>query len=1441
MTKLGIDLGSSSLGWAIRDDEQITKKGVITFSSGMLKGQGGYSSPTHDRREARSKRNLIRARKYRKWELLKILCQDEEFVPLDIKELELWSKYKKGETRKFPENEKFLKWLACDFTYEGGINYKNPYELRVKALDERLSKHELGRALYHIVQRRGYKDIGESDKETETQIKRREEKGFQEALDRDRNRTIAEALKNDFLDKGKRARNEYPYRDEYQKELELICQSQGYNISKDNKYGYHDPFVLSLWEAIIWQRPLRTQKGTIGKCTLEPSKLRCPISHPIFEISRAWQFINTIKFHNEEDEKESLPQEFKIDLFNEVFLKKDKFKFEYIRKYLDKKFKKRIKYNYPVSQKTGKYETTVSGMPFCKEVIKIFGTPAYNSLKEIENYNIGDAPKNFNGYSILDIWHAVFDFDEDYLEIFANEKLKVENVNVKRDKKEVSLSPLVILKNKLTIGYGDLSLKALKKIIPFLKQGYLYNEAVVFAKLPNLLGAEWEEQKDTILKLAKKSQESYNWSKMIIGITNNLIDTYKGEVEDWRETGEPVKAWKDYKYLLNEEDKKEIQSACKSYFGEVSWNKRDNQEYIISQVGIEYQEFFFDSRRGYREIPTLTSLFQESLSENGIVLNGELYHHSNKKNIYGSTVKDFKTGKDILPIPMIDSIKNPMFNKSMSILRKLINELILKGEIDYETEVVIEVASDLNDNNKRAAIERYQNERRTKREKIRKFLEEFKEDKNKSFNVEEHIRDFELWNEQTFEETTDETGKKVVNESNNEILREKNALKRYELWTEQKGQCMYTGKMITISQLFSNEIDIEHTIPRSILPDNTMANLTVCFAKYNRDKKGRLMPYYCENYFKSVDGLGTAIQSRLDNWEKIRDNYKFLYESRKKPSGMEDETKKNKRIQEKHYFKMHFDYWKDKIDRFTTDEVKDSWARRQLVDTQMVSKYAREFLKTYFKKVAVQKGEVTAQFRKIYSFQEASEIKSRNKHTHHAIDAAVLTLIPVNSSRRDAILNKMYKMYEDEGKQLITKPYHSFNSQKLINEIENQTLIINYEKDRILQQTVKNERKRGKLQYVIDKNGNYIEDKNGERIIKKAKGDTIRSMLYKQTFLGKIKDVKRDADGQPIRENGEWLYKTGDDEFIFVERKELKGVLSKVDDIIDPTIRNIVKKQGVNAVDPQGNKIRHVRIKSKAGQIVKKRTNYLSNHDYKNYYYSAAGSIPYAILLQSKTERKMIPIASFQIAKVFKKHKKFTPELYLKIFHPELTGYPDIKLLKVGQKVIVLNNDDEFGKRKKLDFQKDRLFKIKQFFEDGKGGMYLKYHLTSTKDDDIDKEIKMKKDEIISHIDRKYGLPEIQEDERIQNVTDRKKKYEKDRFRFVGLKDNRFARLIPFMGENEVNKLRKEISKYKKQSSKIEVEGSTPLLKMGIDNCNFLYEDYDFKLNILGEIYEWNE
>lgn len=1413
MKKLGLDLGSSSIGWALRENDKIEKCGVITFQSGMTKGTGGgYSSPTSDRREARSKRRLLQSRRYRKWELLKILL--DEFVPLSRAELDVWSKYKKGRARKYPDNDRFRKWLACDFTYNDGIRYTNPYELRVKALDNKLSSHELGRVLYHLVQRRGYKDIGETDQETEKQIERRKQTGFNTYLSE--NRSLAETLTKEFLNKGKRARNQYPYRHEYEKELLLICEAQ----QCDSK------MIRQLLKAIIWQRPLRGQKGNIGKCTLEPNKPRCPISHPLFEIFRAWSFINTIKYHDESGTREDPSIEHKILLFTNVFLTKDKnFKFEEISKFLNKQLGIKREYNYPKNEK-GEYNSSVSGMPLCKGLSDVFDKETIlDSLEIIEKYNIGNAPKIYNGYSLYDLWHILFSSDESYLQNFATNTLKIAN---KKNKNSTDHNPFVKIKRNMPVGYADLSITAISKLLPFLKNGYTYDESAVLAKIPEMLGKAWEIKKEDILKCMVDSKDEYKQLKKLSEIANNLIDKYKGlEPQE-------IFAYRDYKYTLSESDKEDVEKCCIDFFGERSWQAVEDKDGLLRGVQELYQQFFSNPKRSYIEHRSLTEIFMERLNKIDIKLSGQLYHHSNRKNKFGGPIVDKRTDTEILPESRIDSIKNPMFNKAMSILRKLINELIKNVDIDEDTEIIIEVSRELNDNNKRAAIDRYQREREANRNKYRQFISEFNENNDKSINIDEGISVFEMWMEQTFETMEDENKQKIQNKSNIEILKEKEALKRYELWMEQKGQCMYTGKTISIAQLFSNDIDIAHTIPRSLLPDNTMANMTLCYARYNRDYQKIKTPFYCANFYQDTE-IGTAILPRLEKWIELRENWKQRYEKNIRPLGNEDEKKKNKRIQEKHYCKMHYDYWSDKVERFTAKEIKERWVRRQLVDTQIISRYAREFLRTYFKKVAVQKGGVTANFRKIYGFQEQDKIKSRHKHTHHTIDAVVLTLIPSNSSFRDKILRRMYEIYENESRQYTMSPFPKFNSQQLIQNIEECTLVVNYKKDNLLKKTYKNVRKRGKIQYLTNKDRSFVLTADNQKIALKAKGDTMRTTLHAATYLGKIRDVERDDHGRPQRENGDWKYKKGKDEFVFVKREDINKVKADTKNIIDPDIRRLVDSQrNLDMItDHQGNIIRHVRIKAKTGKEVKERLNYRSKYNYKNYFYSEAGSIPYAILFEENETRKIVIVPSSEISKVYRELGVFDIDHYVREYCTDFIKYPNRKLLSIGQRVIILKKDNEYNTKDNTRFQNSRLYVITQFSE---GSIWLKYHLASQSKDEIKDSVNQQKSDLLRKYEQPLEIPEVTEDKSITDYAERKKDYENRKYRFDTINSSfRLKILQQKIGPDETKKIKKELDKFKAIPGTLEREHSA-LLKMSSQNWNFLYEGIDFDISLLGQL-----
>ena len=158
MTKiLGIDTGTNSLGWAIVektvDDYNLLDKGVNIFQEGVKKNEKGKeSSKAAERTKHRSARVGYYRRKLRKIRLLRILSDNHLCPPLSQEELSTW-RLKKV----YPKNELFMQWQRTDDYTE-----KTPYAYRHKCLHEKLDlsditeRYILGRAFYHIIQRRGF-------------------------------------------------------------------------------------------------------------------------------------------------------------------------------------------------------------------------------------------------------------------------------------------------------------------------------------------------------------------------------------------------------------------------------------------------------------------------------------------------------------------------------------------------------------------------------------------------------------------------------------------------------------------------------------------------------------------------------------------------------------------------------------------------------------------------------------------------------------------------------------------------------------------------------------------------------------------------------------------------------------------------------------------------------------------------------------------------------------------------------------------------------------------------------------------------------------------------------------------------------------------------------------------------------------------------------------
>ena len=154
---LGIDTGTNSLGWAVVDKHEngvfsLIDKGCLIFPEGVKIEKGIESSKAADRTSHRALRKKYFRRRIRKIEVLKVLVEYDWCPFLSPEALHLWHVKKE-----YPMDEAFISWQRTNENHD-----KNPYYYRHICLHEKLNLNErtdrfvLGRAMYHLAQRRGF-------------------------------------------------------------------------------------------------------------------------------------------------------------------------------------------------------------------------------------------------------------------------------------------------------------------------------------------------------------------------------------------------------------------------------------------------------------------------------------------------------------------------------------------------------------------------------------------------------------------------------------------------------------------------------------------------------------------------------------------------------------------------------------------------------------------------------------------------------------------------------------------------------------------------------------------------------------------------------------------------------------------------------------------------------------------------------------------------------------------------------------------------------------------------------------------------------------------------------------------------------------------------------------------------------------------------------------
>lgn len=469
---LGLDTGTNSLGWAVVDrlpegGYELVDKGVHIFPEGVNIEKGTQEkSRAAERTEHRSLRKQYWRRKVRKIRLLAVLSNAGLCPPLTSEDLHTW----RVDSTYPLANEAFMRWQRTD--ENKGVN---PYAARCQCIERELNMEDkndrylLGRALYHIAQRRGFlsnrKDQAD-DKETGV-VK----EGIQE-LTKKIHDAGCEYLCQYFYQlyqRGERIRNCYTDRKEhYEKEFDAICKKQNLN----------EALVAELHKIIFVQRPLKSQRRGIAKCPFEPSKHCAPISHPLFEEFRMWSFIRNIKVQTPADTDLRALSADEISKIQHLWFRKSKptFHFEDIAKTLAGKGK----YCYYKSAEAKPYrfnyylDSSVAGCPVSAQLKDIFGEEILQNRETIDK-----------------IWQAL-DFYTDDLKL---REWGIKHFNLSDEQADA------LVKIRLPQGYASLSLKAIENIVPLMRDHALsYTNATLIAKLRDLLkGYDFDEEVDAYL------------------------------------------------------------------------------------------------------------------------------------------------------------------------------------------------------------------------------------------------------------------------------------------------------------------------------------------------------------------------------------------------------------------------------------------------------------------------------------------------------------------------------------------------------------------------------------------------------------------------------------------------------------------------------------------------------------------------------------------------------------------------------------------------------------------------------------------------------------------------------------------------------------------------------------------------------------------------------
>lgn len=449
---LGLDIGIASVGWAVLENNidgepiKIERLGVRIFDKAEQPKTG--ASLAEPRREARGQRRTIRRRRHRKDRIKQLIQQNGIMTRIEMAE------------------------MFEHLQFETSV-----YELRVQALERALTKQEFVRVLIHLAQRRGYKSNSKSEeaKDKENGKVKSAISENKKCMEENGYRTIGEMLLNDdrFWEcnpDGTKIFVPHNHPDDYRTTVERSMVEDEIQLIFSRQRALGVPYATSEFEEAyleIWGSQRNFDEGPGGKspyggnmiekmlghCTFEKDEPRAAKGSYSAEYFRLLQDVNHLRLVKNNGESCALTREQK-QIYIDLVMKSAAASYAQLRKKLE--LSNDISFNMLRygSDEIGKVERKKLGhMKFYHEMRKALNTVQKDAISTVSWEQRDEIARILLCYKSDD-----------------KRKAQLEKLDIPRE----FIPALLTLSTSKT---AHLSVKALRKLIPYLEKGMTYAEA----------------------------------------------------------------------------------------------------------------------------------------------------------------------------------------------------------------------------------------------------------------------------------------------------------------------------------------------------------------------------------------------------------------------------------------------------------------------------------------------------------------------------------------------------------------------------------------------------------------------------------------------------------------------------------------------------------------------------------------------------------------------------------------------------------------------------------------------------------------------------------------------------------------------------------------------------------------------------------------------------